>query len=77
MKRLFNGVLVGFGSALSIIVFVSWHFLSLCLDSGYLIVGEAKLMEAIQITTNVGVVLGILLVVAGLGMELLGRKKRN
>ena len=76
MRRLVNGILIGFGSALSIVIFASWHLLLLCLDSGYLIVGEADVMKAAQIATNVGAILGILLVVAGLGIELLW-KKRN
>jgi len=75
MRELINGILVGFGSALFIVIFASWYLLSLCLDSGYLIVGEAKVMEAAQMATNVGTILGILLVIAGLGMELFRRKR--
>jgi len=70
-----DGIPIGFGSALSILIFTSWHFLLQCLDSGYLIVGEAKLMRAVQIAANVGTILGIPLAVAGLSLELLGRKK--
>lgn len=76
MRKVLNGVLIGFGSALSVIVFASWHLLLRCLESRYLIVGEAKVIQAAQIATNVGTVVGVLLVVAGLGMELLGRMRK-
>ncbi len=74
MKKLISGVLIGFGSALSIILPTSWHLLMLVLDSEYLIVAEARVIEAAQIAASVGTILGILLVAAGLSMELLGRK---
>lgn len=77
MRKLINGVLIGFGSALSIICFASWLLFLRVLDSGYLIVVEADVMEAAQIAANVGAILGILLVVAGLGMELFRRKKAS
>ena len=66
---------MGFGSALSIILFAAWQLLWLVLDSGYLIVAEADVIEAAQIATNVGIIFGILLVIVGLGLELLGKKK--
>jgi hypothetical protein len=75
VRRLLGGVLIGSGSALSVVVFVSWQLLMWCLESGYLIVGEAKVVEAAQVATVVGAVLGVLLVVAGLGLELFGRKR--
>ena len=74
MRKLIDNFLIGFGSALSIILFTSWQLLWRVLDSGYLIVAEAKVIKAAQIATNVGTVLGILFVAAGLGMELLERK---
>jgi len=75
MRKVINGFLIGFGSALSIILFTAWQLLWRVLDSGYLIVAEAKVIEAAQIATNVGTIFGILLVIAGLGFELLGKKK--
>jgi len=66
---------MGFGSALSIILFAAWQLLWAVIDSGYLIVAEADVIEAAQIATNVGTIFGILLVIAGLGLELLGKKK--
>jgi len=74
MRKLMNGVLIGFGSALSIVLPTSWHLLMLVLDSEYLIVAEAKVIEAAQIATSVGTILGIILVVAGSSLELLRRK---
>lgn len=74
MRKLINGFLIGFGSALLIILFVAWQLLWRVLDSGYLIVAEADVIEAAQIATNVGTIFGILLVIAGLGLELLGKK---
>jgi len=56
-------------------MFTSWQLLWRVLDSKYLIVAEAKVIEAAQIATNIGAVLGILLIAVGLGIELLGRKK--
>ena len=70
MRKLINGVLIGFGSALSIVVSTAWVLLSLVLKSEYLIVAEAKVIEAAQIATVVGSILGMVLVVAGLGLEL-------
>lgn len=75
MRKLINGFLIGFGLALSIILFAAWQLLWRVLESEYLIVAEAKVIEAAQIVTNVGTVFGVLLVVAGLGLELLGKKK--
>jgi hypothetical protein len=75
MRKLINGFLIGFGSALSIILFASWILLLRVLESGYLIVAEAKVIEAAQIATNAGTIFGILLVIAGLGLELLGKKR--
>jgi hypothetical protein len=49
VRRLLGGVLIGSGSALSVVVFVSWQLLMWCLESGYLIVGEAKVVEAAQV----------------------------
>lgn len=76
MRRLLDGILIGFGFALSILLFASWHLLLRCLDSRYLIVGEAKVMEATHIATGVGTLLGVLLVAVGLVVELLGRRKK-
>ena len=73
MRKLINGVLIGFGSALSIVVSTAWVLLSLVLKSEYLIVAEAKVIEAAQIATVVGSILGMVLVVAGLGLELHAR----
>jgi hypothetical protein len=42
-------------------------------ESGYLIVGEAKVMEGAQTATVAGVVLGVLLVVAGVGLRQCGK----
>ena len=72
MRKLMNGVLIGFGSALSTVVFSAWCLLWMVLDSGYFIVTEAKVIKAAYIATNVGVFLGILLVAIGLGIELFG-----
>ena len=73
MRKLINGVLIGFGSALSIVVSTAWVLLSLVLESEYLIVAEAKVIGAAQIATVVGSILGMVLVVAGLGLELHAR----
>ena len=73
MRKLTNGVLIGFGSALSIVVSTTWVLLSLVLESEYLIVAEAKVIEAAQTATIVGSILGIVLIVAGLGLELHAR----
>lgn len=54
---------------------MAWQLLWRDLDSGYLVVAEAKVIEAAQIATNVGTIFGVLLVIAGLGLELLGKKK--
>jgi len=75
MRKLINGFLIGFGSALSITLFAAWQLLWRVLDSEYLIVAEAKVIEVAQIATNVGTIFGILLVIAGIGLELLGKKK--
>ena len=42
MRKLMNGVLIGFGSALSIVVSAAWVLLSLVLESEYLIVARRK-----------------------------------
>jgi len=73
MRKLINGVLIGFGSALSIVVSAAWVLLSLVLESEYLIVAEAKVIGAAQIAIVVGAIVGIVLVVAGLGVELHAR----
>ncbi|MDH5779271.1 MAG: hypothetical protein OEZ29_01600 [Candidatus Bathyarchaeota archaeon] len=73
MRKLMNGVLIGFGSALSVVVSAAWVLLSLVLESRYLIVAEAKVVEAAQIATVVGAILGIVLIGAGLGLELHAR----
>jgi len=73
MRKLINGVLIGFGSALSIVVSAAWVLLSLVLESRYLIVSEAKVVGAAQIAAIVGSILGIVLIVAGLGLELRAR----
>jgi hypothetical protein len=73
MRKLMNGVIIGFGSALSIAVSAAWVLLSLVLESEYLVVAEAKVIEAAQTATVVGSILGIVLVVARLGLELHAR----
>ena len=73
MRKLMNGVLIGFGSALSMVVSAAWVLLSLVLESEYLIVAEAKVIEAAQTATIVGSILGMVLVIAGLGLELYTR----
>ncbi len=77
MMKLIDGFLIGFGSALSIIVSAASVFLSRVLESGYLIVEEAKVIKAAQIATNAGILLGLLLVAAGLGIELSRRCKMD
>lgn len=74
MRKLMNGVIIGFGSALSTVVSAAWVLLSLVLESKYLVVEEAKVIGAAQIATVVGSILGIVLVVAGLGLELRANK---
>ena len=64
---------MGFGAALSIILFTGWNFLLAVLDSGYVIVAEADVIELAQLTTAVGAMVGILLIAAGVGVELLAR----
>ncbi|MDH5690342.1 MAG: hypothetical protein OEY81_02790 [Candidatus Bathyarchaeota archaeon] len=73
MRRLIVGFLTGFGAALSIILFTGWNFLLAVLDSGYVTVAEADVIEAAQLATTVGAMLGILLIAAGVGVELLAR----
>lgn len=75
MRKLVDGFLIGFGSAMSIITFTAWELLWRVLDSGYLVVAEADVITAAQKATYVGVILGVLLVAAGLCVEWLGRKK--
>lgn len=77
MRRLISGILIGFGSAMSLIVYASWILLGWVLESKYLIVFEAKVISAAETATNLGTILGILLVVAGLGMELLARIRKS
>ena len=77
MRKLIEGFLVGFGSALSIILSASWVLLLRVLESGYLIVAEADVIEVAQVATTSGTVVGIVLVVFGLGLELLRREKLN
>ncbi len=75
MRKLLNGVLIGFGSALALIVSTAWCLLWMVLDSGYFVVTEAKVITAAYLATNAGVVLGILLLAIGLGIELFARKR--
>ena len=49
MRKLMNGVLIGFGSALSIVVSTAWVLLSLVLELRYLVVAEAKVIGAASI----------------------------
>jgi len=76
MRKLIDGFLIGFGSALSIILLASWILLLRVLESGYLTVAEADIIEAAQIATIIGTLLGVLLVTAGLSLELAGRKRK-
>jgi hypothetical protein len=73
MSKLIKGILIGFGLALSIVAFAAWTLLLMFVESGYLIVGEAKVMEGAQTATVAGVVLGVLLVVAGVGLRQCGK----
>lgn len=73
MRKFVSGVLVGFGSALSVAIYTAWDLLLACLDSEYLIVGEAKVIRAAEIATHIGTALGILLIIAGLSVALFGR----
>lgn len=70
MRRLASGVLIGFGSALSLVVYAAWDLLQNVLESEYLIVHEAKVISAAQTASHVGIVLGILLVFTGVSIEL-------
>ena len=69
-----SGVFIGFGSALSILAFTAWTLLQASVDSRYLVVREAKVMIWGQFAANLGIVLGILLIVSAFGIELLVRK---
>lgn len=77
MGKLLNGTLIGFGSALSIITFASWHILLLFVSQRFLMVDEADFMEAVEITTNLMTILGILLTITGINMELYQRRKQR
>jgi len=70
MGKLLNGILIGFGSTLSIITFASWHILLLAISSRFLIIGEADFMQAIEYATYITTILGILCANTGLGIEL-------
>ena len=76
MRKLINGFLIGFGSALSIILLASWILLLRALESGYLTVAETDIIEAAQIATIIGTFLGVLLVTTGLSLESAGRKRK-
>ena len=77
MRRLASGVLIGFGSAVSLVVYAAWDLLQNVLESEYLIVHEAKVISAAETASHVGIVLGILLVFAGLNMELFAAATRR
>jgi len=77
MGKLLNGILIGFGSALSIITFASWHILLLSVSQRFLIIGEADFMQAVEITANLTTIMGILCVITGLSMELHQRWKQR
>jgi len=77
MGKLLNGVLVGFGFALSIVVFASWHFLVFSISQGFLVVGEADFMQAVEVAANLMTAVGVLLTVAGIGVELYQRHKQT
>ena len=49
MRKLMNGVLIGFGSALSIVVSAAWVLLSLVFESRYLVVAGAKVIGVASI----------------------------
>jgi hypothetical protein len=53
-----------------------WNLLVRCLESIHLVAGEAKGIEAAQTATITGTLLGVLLVTAGLSLELAGRKRK-
>ena len=75
MGKLLNGILTGFGAALSIITFASWHILLLAVSSRFLIIGEADFMQAVEFASYLTTIIGILCVVTGLSMELYQRRK--
>jgi len=77
MGRMVNGVLVGFGSALSVFAFASWQVLVFSVSQGFLIVGEADFVRAVEVAANFMIAIGILLIVIGISMELYQRWKRR
>jgi len=77
MRRLASGVLIGFGSATSLVVYTAWDLLQNVLQSRYLIVHEAKVISAAETASHVGIVLGILLVFTGVSMELFATATRR
>jgi len=77
MGKLLNGVLIGFGSALSTVTFASWHVLLLAVSSRFLIIGEADFMQAVEYATYLMTILGILCAITGLGIELYQRLKKE
>ena len=77
MRGLASGVLIGFGSAVSLVVYAALDLLQNILESEYLILHEAKVISAAETASHVGIVLGILLVFAGLNMELFAAATRR
>ncbi|MCW4019874.1 MAG: hypothetical protein NWF14_01405 [Candidatus Bathyarchaeota archaeon] len=70
MRRLISGILIGFGTAMSLIVYATWDLLARVLESKYLIVHEAKVISAAETATQIGTIVGMLLVFTGLSIEL-------
>ena len=70
MRRLASGILIGFGSAMSLVVYVVWDLLGRVLESEYLIVQEAKVVSAAETAAHTGTLLGMLLVFTGVSIEL-------
>ena len=77
MRRLASGVLIGFGSAVSLVVCAAWDLLQNVLESEYLILHEARVISGAETASHGGIVLGILLVFTGVSMELFGAATRR
>lgn len=70
MRRLISGILIGFGTATSLIIYMAWDLLGRVLESKYLIIDEAKVISAAETATHIGTILGMLLIFTGLSIEL-------
>ena len=77
MRRLASGILIGFGSAMSLVVYVVWDLLGRVLESEYLIVQEAKVVSAAETAAHTGTLLGMLLVFTGVSIELFAGAMRK